>query len=297
MECAPADLRLTGRPENDRCRVDRRASLRGPFAERSHAGDRRRVLVCRGVRALRRAHLAARYAAHPPLPAHARRDPVDSTGATVGGSTGAGVESASVMKNRKAALAAALALVGLPVVIVPIEAFSFYSANRDNGSFVSSGEKREYLLYVPKSYDRSKPTPLVISMHGAGLWGASQRDISRWNELADSKGFIVVYPSGVGGKGVRVWRAEPGNDLMKDVRFIAELIDTLEASYNIDSTRIYANGLSNGGGMSFALSCTLSHRIAAVGLVGSAQTEPWHSCKDASAVPMINFHGTDDRFA
>ncbi len=49
------------------------------------------------------------------------------------------------MKNRKAALAAALALVGLPVVIVPIEAFSFYSANRDNGSFVSSGEKREYL--------------------------------------------------------------------------------------------------------------------------------------------------------
>ena len=77
------------------------------------------------------------------------------------------------MKNRKMALAAALALVALPVVIVPIEAFSFYSANRDNGSFVSSGEEREYLLYVPRSYDRSKPTPLVISMHGAGLWGAS----------------------------------------------------------------------------------------------------------------------------
>src|SRR5712691_7255363 len=162
MECAAAHLRHAGRPENDRCGVDRRASLRPPFAERSHARYRRSVLVCRGVRALRRAHLAARYAAHPARPAHARRDPCDSTGATVGGSAGAGVESASVMKNRKAALAAALALVGLPVVIVPIEAFSFYSANRDNGSFVSSGEKREYLLYVPRSYDRSKPTPLVI---------------------------------------------------------------------------------------------------------------------------------------
>jgi polyhydroxybutyrate depolymerase len=204
------------------------------------------------------------------------------------------VESQSVMKDRRVVLGAALALIGLPVVLVPIEAVSFYAANRDNGSFVSSGEKREYLLYVPRSYDRSKPTPLVISMHGAGLWGASQRDISRWNDLADRKGFIVVYPSGVGGKGVRVWRAEPGDGLMKDVRFISELIDTLKASYNIDSTRIYANGLSNGGGMSFVLSCKLSDRIAAVGMVAAAQTLAWTWCADHRPVPMIAFHGTAD---
>ena len=52
---------------------------------------------------------------------------------------------------------------------------------------------------------------------------------------------------------------------------------------------------SNGGGMSFALSCTLSNRIAAVGLVGSAQTLPWTWCEDHRPVPMINFHGTADR--
>lgn len=198
------------------------------------------------------------------------------------------------MKDRRVILGAALALVGLPVAIVPIEAVSFYSANRDNGSFVSSGEKREYLLYVPKSYDPRTPTPLVISMHGAGLWGAAQKETSRWNDLADKQGFIVVYPSGVGGKGVRVWRADPGPDLAKDVRFISELIDTLEASYNIDPTRIYANGLSNGGGMSFALSCTLADRIAAVGMVAAAQTLSWNWCKDQHAVPMIAFHGTAD---
>lgn len=198
------------------------------------------------------------------------------------------------LSDRRFALGAALALIGLPVVIVPIEAVSFYRTNRDNGSFVSSGEKREYLLYVPRSYDRSRPTPLVISMHGAGLWGASQRDISQWNKLADSEGFIVVYPSGVGGKGVRIWRAEPGDGLTKDIRFISELIDTLKASYNIDSTRIYANGLSNGGGMSFALSCTMSDRIAAVGMVAAAQTLPWSWCTDHRAVPMIAFHGTAD---
>lgn len=198
------------------------------------------------------------------------------------------------LSDRRFALGAALALIGLPVVIVPIEAVSFYTANRDNGSFVSSGEKRDYLLYVPRSYDRSRPTPLVISMHGAGLWGAAQRETSQWNNLADKQRFIVVYPSGIGGKGVRIWRAEPGPGLMKDVRFISALIDTLKASYNIDSTRIYANGLSNGGGMSFVLSCTLSDRIAAVGMVAAAQTLPWSWCTDHRAVPMIAFHGTAD---
>jgi polyhydroxybutyrate depolymerase len=196
--------------------------------------------------------------------------------------------------DRVRALVATLALIGLPVVVVPFEAVSFYTTNRDNGSFVSSGEKREYLLYVPSSYDRSRPTPLVISMHGAGLWGAAQRETSQWNNLADKQRFIVVYPSGIGGKGVRIWRAERGPSLMKDVRFISELIDTLERSYNIDSTRIYANGLSNGGGMSFALSCTLSNRIAAVGMVAAAQTLPWSWCTDPRPVPMIAFHGTAD---
>jgi polyhydroxybutyrate depolymerase len=198
------------------------------------------------------------------------------------------------MKDRRIALGAALALIGFPAVMVPIEAASFYAANRDNGSFVSSGEKREYLLYVPRSYDRSKPTPLVISMHGAGLWGAAQKETSQWNRLADSQGFIVVYPSGTGGNGVRVWRAESGPGLGKDVRFISELIDRLKSSYNIDSTRIYANGLSNGGGMSFVLSCALSNRIAAVGMVAAAQTLPWKWCTDHKAVPMIAFHGTAD---
>ncbi len=199
------------------------------------------------------------------------------------------------MGDRRVVLGATLALIGLPVVFVPIAAASFYSANRDNGAFVSSGENREYLLHVPSSYDPSKPTPLVISMHGAGLWGAVQKEISQWNELADEQRFIVVYPSALGGEGVRVWRVEPGTELAKDVRFISELIDTLEASFNINSTRIYANGLSNGGGMSFVLSCTLSDRIAAVGMVGAAQTLPWSWCKDQRPVPMIAFHGTADR--
>ena len=46
-------------------------------------------------------------------------------------------------------------------------------------------------------------------------------------------------------------------DVMKDVRFIGDLIGALQASYDIDPARIFANGLSNGGGMAFVLSCRM----------------------------------------
>ena len=57
----------------------------------------------------------------------------------------------------------------------------------------------------------------------------------------------------------------------RDVRFISDLIDKLEAEYSIDPNRIYADGMSIGGDMAFALSCELSDRIAAVGAVSAAQ--------------------------
>ena len=198
------------------------------------------------------------------------------------------------IRSGKVVIGVVLALIALPAILALVEAVRFHVANRNTGTIVSSGEKREYLLYVPRSYDRAKPTPLVISMHGGGLWGAAQQETSQWNRVADREGFIVVYPSGVQGAGPRHWRAEGGAGQSRDVRFISELIDTLRSSYNIDSTRIYANGLSNGGGMSFVLSCTLADRIAAVGVVAPALFLPWSACTDRRAVPMIAFHGTAD---
>jgi hypothetical protein len=48
------------------------------------------------------------------------------------------------------------------------------------------------------SYDPSKPAPLLISLHPAGTWPAVEMHISRWNELADQHGFLLVYPEGSG---------------------------------------------------------------------------------------------------
>ena len=149
---------------------------------------------------------------------------------------------------------------------------------------------------MPESYDPTVPTPLVISLHGFVEWPAHQMEISHWNDLADQYGFIVVYPSGTSFP-LR-WRAyRPSGsdtDLMVDVTFISDLIDKLSASYHIDATRIYANGLSNGGGMTFLLSCKLSERIAAIGSVAGAYLLPWEECNPSRQVPAILFHGTAD---
>ena len=193
------------------------------------------------------------------------------------------------MKIKKIIIGAVLVFIGLHLLLLLVVGTWIYVLDETNGEIVSSGETRKYLLYVPPSYDRNKPTPLVVSMHGAALWPANQKNLSGWNTLADQQGFIVVYPSGTGIP--RKWGKAA------DVKFFSDLLDTLQASYNIDPARIYVNGFSNGGGMALELGCKLTNRIAAVGTVAPALLLPWSMCADSRPVPMITFHGTADPLA
>ncbi len=188
------------------------------------------------------------------------------------------------------------AFLSLAAILALALVITFRLLNRTNGSLISNGEKRTYLLYVPASYDPSTPTPLVISIHGYAEWPAHQMQTSRWNDLADRNGFLVVYPSGT--RFPMRWRTsgEPGSaqDPAIDVDLIADLIALIQRDYNVDPWRIYANGLSNGGGMSFLLSCELADQIAAVGMVSGAYLYSWERCRPARPVPAVIFHGTAD---
>lgn len=194
-------------------------------------------------------------------------------------------------------LAAVLCCITLPGVVALVEGVAFHAKNRGSGVIMIEEEARGYVLHVPQGLERSRPVPLVISLHGGGLWGAAQRDISLWNELADREGFIVAYPSGAGHASPRSWDTHPGPGRVKDLAFLTQLIDTLIAQHNVDPARVYVNGLSNGGGMTFALSCAAAHRVAAVGIVAGALFEPWGACIGAPPMPVIVFHGTDDTAA
>jgi polyhydroxybutyrate depolymerase len=189
-----------------------------------------------------------------------------------------------------------LLLVALAVGLLLLAWLTYRLSDHTNGSLVTSGEVRRYLLYVPPAYDPNTPVPLVVSIHGFAQWPAHQSSLTAWNDLADEYGFIVVHPSGTGFP--KRWRTSgtPGSetDPALDVTFISEIISKLEGAYNIDPARIYVNGLSNGGGMSVRLVCDLPGRIAAFGSVAGAYTFPWSDCASSPPVPAIIFHGTAD---
>ena len=172
----------------------------------------------------------------------------------------------------------------------------FWELYRSNGELLTGGQKRAFLLHVPITIPTNRPVPLVICLHGFAEWPAHVMRLSHWNQLADEFGFLVVYPRGSGFP--FRWRCSglfsKQEEQSQDVQFISDLIDYLKKEYNIDEARIYANGLSNGAGMSFLLAGSLSDRIAAMGGVAGAYVLPWTEYNPKRPVPAIIFHGTAD---
>ena len=118
---------------------------------------------------------------------------------------------------RRVTIGALITLVGIPVLLILTVISATAILDRTNGTILSSGVERRYLLYVPSTYDRAKPTPLVISLHGVAVWPAQQMHMTHWNRLADEFGFIVAYPAARG----RIWRVDHQRlALEQDVRFI-----------------------------------------------------------------------------
>ena len=163
--------------------------------------------------------------------------------------------------------------------------------------FELDGWERTYHVHVPSAYDATKPTPLVLAFHGAAMDGKRMIAFCALNETSDREKFIVVYPDGTGLGPFRTWNAGGfGADFEQrkpdDVKFVGRLIDDLQSKWNVDSRRVYATGLSNGGMMCHRLACHLSDRIAAFAPVaGTIATEPR---KPSRFVPILHFHGTAD---
>lgn len=169
------------------------------------------------------------------------------------------------------------------------------------GRVVHEGVERRYLIYVPPGLDdRSAPRPVVLALHGGGgtALGMVRLTLGRFNQLADEHGFYVVYPQGVGnswndGRGDVSSRAHA--ERIDDVGFISVLIAHLQSEYPVDSRRIFATGISNGGLMSFRLACSLPGTIRSIAPVtASIPTEIAESCMQGSGVGLVLFNGTDD---
>lgn len=170
-----------------------------------------------------------------------------------------------------------------------------------NGTLVThDGLSRTYRLFVPSSYDASTELPLLLVFHGGFGSGEQVSRQTGFDEIAEREGFIAVYPDGVTSESrevVPTWNAGDccGYAMLSkvdDVAFVDELLDSMETEFSIDSSRIYATGMSNGGMLSYRLACELADRIAAVAPV--AGSIALGECRPGRPIPLIIFHGTAD---
>jgi polyhydroxybutyrate depolymerase len=161
------------------------------------------------------------------------------------------------------------------------------------------GLKLRYIVYVPQEYDHSKPLAVVLNFHGGMGSAENQMKTSDMNRVADRHGFMVVYPDGTGALG-RILTFNAGSccgyavrKKVDDVGFVKDLIEDLGKQYQIDTSRVYAVGFSNGAMLAYRLAVELSDRIAAIGIVSGDLSVD--GPKPKWPVPVIHFHGLKDQ--
>ena len=160
-------------------------------------------------------------------------------------------------------------------------------------------ETREYLIYIPSSYDMNEATPIVFAFHGFG--GNNQYFINTadFRSLADQYNFIVVYPQALVCNGGTTWNtAPPGGDnkcSQDDIGFFGAFLYEISGNYNVDSEKVYLTGYSNGAGFSYAMACYQSSLVTAVAPVsGLMPMNDSSECSPSHPTSVILFNGTND---
>jgi polyhydroxybutyrate depolymerase len=170
------------------------------------------------------------------------------------------------------------------------------SAVTGNVDITYSGTARSYLLHMPAS-SPAGPLPLVVNLHPYTGTGAMQESITGMSALADSAGFVVAYPNGLGtpadwNAGSCCSAASEGN--RDDVGFIDAVVDDVGAHACIDLARVYVTGFSNGGMMTVRLACQDADRFAAAATVSGTAAIPLDTCTPSRPIAFMHVHGTAD---
>ena len=169
-------------------------------------------------------------------------------------------------------------------------------SNNNAQCIVHDGVNREYVFYIPNSYDGTSSVPLMLNFHGFGGSASDYMQEADMRSLAEADTFILIYPQGSCLDGSSHWNPCPtGGDnksTADDLGFVESMISEISSQYNLDMERIYAAGYSNGGMMAYGLAHYKSDLIAAVASVSGVMLD----CRGPTSHPMpvVHLHGTSD---
>ena len=163
-----------------------------------------------------------------------------------------------------------------------------------NRTLMHDGQTRQYSLYIPPGYTGEEAWPLVLNLHFLGGNASGQMTRSGMDSVALGSHFLVAYPNAMVNPQIGLTQWNEGTMFPNgpdDVGFIGALIDELEDDYHVNSSRVYAAGMSQGGKMTYYLGSQLSHRLAAIASVGG--THPANPTAPRP-LPVLHMHGTAD---
>ena len=161
-------------------------------------------------------------------------------------------------------------------------------------------DSRKYLLYVPRGYDASQAVPVVLFFHGGGGHMEQAAADYNWEEKADKEGIAVAFLNGSSRfprRHLATWNAGSccgyaRDQKVDDVGFTRQVIADIQERITVDTERIFATGMSNGGMMSHRLACEMADVFAAVASV--AGTDGTASCTPTRPISVMHIHAKDD---
>lgn len=210
-----------------------------------------------------------------------------------------------VMRFFKLGLSGLLSLVGLLAALLgyfvytPDPQIPQLSGTHIKASLAVGGLMRSYRTYVPKGLP--KGAPLVVVMHGSGEGPQGIRTGTGYafERLADQHGFAVAYPKSYASDWndcSRIGDKELEGVIADDAAYLAAMVDKLVGELNLDPTRVFATGVSNGGSMAMRLALEQPGRYRAVAAVVANVPAPQNfQCKlAAQATSVMIMNGTED---
>ena len=159
---------------------------------------------------------------------------------------------------------------------------------------------RPYQVHVPPGYSPDVAAPLLLILHGYRANSVIESFYLNLSPATDAAGMLTVAPDGTKNRrGKQFWNATdaccngPGAQV-DDSAYLDAIIKEVEATYNVDRSRIYLVGHSNGGFMSYRMACDHADEIAAlVSLEAATYADP-RKCAPSEPVATLEIHGTGD---
>lgn len=147
-----------------------------------------------------------------------------------------------------------------------------------------NGKDRTIDVYAPSGMGENRP--MVISAHGMGQDIAYQKQQSRWDQVADTAKFLVVYPQSDGS----TWDLGANG---ADLAFIKAIIKEMSSKYKIDLKRVYMSGFSMGGMLTYSVANNMADQIAACAPVSGYPIGDM-TAKPSRPIAIIHTNGDND---